>query len=97
MRRSVKRRLSSVARRLGEAKPEDTAEYLRHRLEAAGATTELFDSEAVALLHEATEGRLREIDRIGTEALRIGARKKLKRIDRHVITAVAGGLDSDDD
>jgi hypothetical protein len=30
------------------------------------------------------------------ESFRLGPRKKLKRIDRHVTTTVAGGLDSND-
>lgn len=79
---------------LGEALPEDTNEYIQYRLKLAGVTRDLFDSDALALLHEASGGRLRDIDRIATEALKRTARRKLKRVDRHLI---AGVLDTGDD
>ena len=81
--------------RLGEARPEDTNEYIAHRINNAGATREIFDSDALALLHEATEGRLRDLDRITTDALKAAARRKLKRVDRHVIASVSGAADDD--
>jgi hypothetical protein len=43
----------------------------------------------MAMLHEATDGRLRDIDRIAAEALRRAARRKLKAIDRQLIEEVA--------
>jgi len=70
---------------LGEAKVDDTAEYLQHRLGRAGADASLFSSDAIAMLHEASVGRLRDIDRIATDALKRAARRKLKKIDRHLI------------
>jgi type II secretory pathway predicted ATPase ExeA len=70
---------------LGEAKLDDTAEYLAHRLARAGGEASLFSSDAIAMLHEASSGRLREIDRIATDALKRGARRKLKKIDRQLI------------
>ncbi len=75
---------------LGEASPDDTNEYLHQRLVGAGRPkgSDLFDSDALAILHEATEGRLRDIDRVATDALKRGARRKLKRIDRQVIQRV---------
>ncbi len=79
---------------LGESRPEDTNEYIQHRLALVGCTRELFDSDALALLHEASGGRLRDIDRIATEALKRAARRKLKRVDRQLI---AGVLDTGDD
>jgi len=72
---------------LGEAQPDDTAEYLAHRLGLAGCDKALFDSDAVALLHEASDGRLRDIDRIATDALKRAARRKHKRVDRALIEA----------
>ena len=68
-----------------EAKLDDTAEYLAHRLDRVGAEASLFSSDAIAMLHEASSGRLREIDRIATDALKRGARRKLKKIDRQLI------------
>ena len=79
---------------LGESRPEDTNEYVQHRLSLAGCTRALFDSDALVLLHEASGGRLRDIDRIATEALKRAARRKLKRVDRQLI---AGVLDTGDD
>ena len=37
------------------------------------------------MLHEASSGRLRDIDRIATDALKRAARRKLKKIDRQLI------------
>ena len=75
---------------LGAANPDDTAEYLHHRLVGAGRSSgnDLYDSDALALLHEATEGRLRHIDRVATDALKAAARRKLKRIDRAIIQRI---------
>jgi type II secretory pathway predicted ATPase ExeA len=78
---------------LPEGGPADTAEYLQHRLSKAGATREVFTSDAIALVHEATEGRLRDIDRIATAALKAGARRRLRQIDRGVIAAVSTDMD----
>ena len=67
---------------------DDTAEYIRARFTAAGATKELFTSDAIAILHEAASGSLRDIDRVAHNALRITARKKRKLVERDVIQAV---------
>lgn len=80
---------------LGEARPDDTAEYLRYRLEHAGGDLAMtVDSDAIALLHEATEGRLRDLDRLTTDALRHAARRKLPRVDQSVVKRV---VDADED
>jgi general secretion pathway protein A len=50
--------------------PDDTADYIRARLAAAGATKELFTADAIAILHEAASGSLRDIDRVAHNALR---------------------------
>jgi type II secretory pathway predicted ATPase ExeA len=69
--------------------PEDTTEYLRMRLERAGCTRELFASDATVLLHEATIGAMRDLDRLATAALRETARKKRKLVERDVVTRLA--------
>jgi hypothetical protein len=56
--------------------PDDTTEYLRMRLERAGCTREVFASDATVLLHEATVGAMRDLDRLAAAALRESARKK---------------------
>ena len=68
--------------------PDDTADYVRARLAAAGSTKEIFTSDAIAILHEAASGSLRDIDRVAHNALRISARKKRKLVERDVIQAV---------
>lgn len=73
---------------LGEARPEDTVEYIDARLLDAGADANPFDSDAMAILHEATGGRLRDVDRIATLSLKAAARRKLKRVDAPVVEAV---------
>lgn len=73
---------------LGEAKCGDTAEYIAHRLRGAGCDRDLFNSDAIALIHEQTQGRLRDTDRLATDALKLGARRKLKTIDRELVARV---------
>jgi general secretion pathway protein A len=75
---------------LGEADPGDTAEYVGYRLEHAGGRQDIFNSDALAMLHEAAGGRLRDIDRIAGEALKRAARRKIKKIDRQLVEEAAG-------
>lgn len=75
---------------LDEASAGDTAEYIGYRLKRAGCEREVLNSDAIALLHEQAKGRLREIDRICTDALKLAARRKLRVIDRQLITKVLG-------
>jgi general secretion pathway protein A len=75
---------------LGEATPGDTAEYLAHRLRHAGCEREVFNSDAIALVHEDSKGRLRDIDRVATDALKIAARRKLRTIDRELVVRALG-------
>jgi len=74
---------------LADPLPEDTVEYVHHRLKAAGGDMELFSSDALAILHEASVGHLRNIDRLATAALKTAARRKLKRVDRELVQHVA--------
>ena len=68
--------------------PDDTTEYLRLRMERAGCTREVFASDATVLLHEATVGAMRDLDRLAAAALRETARKKRKLVERDVVTHV---------
>jgi general secretion pathway protein A len=68
--------------------PEDTTEYLRLRMERAGCTREVFASDATVLLHEATLGAMRDLDRVAAAALRETARKKKKLVERDVMARV---------
>ena len=57
------------------------------RLASAGAKKEIFTSDAIAMIHEAAAGGLRDIDRIATRALRVAARDKSKLVERHHLVA----------
>lgn len=78
---------------LGDASPEDTFEYVAHRLKLVGCEADPFDSDALALLHEASSGRLRSIDRIATQSLKWASRRKLKRVARKTIEAIVDESD----
>jgi len=92
--RLATRRNRSLYSRLGRrlyiapVSPEDTTEYVRLRLERAGCDREVFASDAIAMLHEAASGALRDVDRLATSALREAARKKKKLIERDVLARV---------
>jgi len=73
---------------IGAAQPDDTAEYIRYRLARAGCENEILTSDAVAMLHEAAAGSLRDIDRIATAALRMAAKRKKKLVERDTLAAV---------
>ena len=73
---------------IGPMTPEDTADYVRIRVTRVGGSKELFSSDAVALLHEAAGGGLRDIDRLATLALRLAARRKRKVIERDLVARV---------
>jgi general secretion pathway protein A len=77
---------------LAPASVDDTAEYVRYRLGAAGAERPLFPDDALAALHETSQGALREIDRLATAALREAARRKKKLVDREIVARVAEAL-----
>ena len=79
---------------LGEAHVDDTAEYLEHRLAGAGGSATILSSDAIAMLHEASGGRLRDLDRIATDTLKRAARRKLKKVDRQLVQST---LDTDPD
>ena len=49
--------------------PDETAGYIRHHLEQAGRTAELFTDEAIAQIHQAARGKPRTVNNICTAAL----------------------------
>ena len=68
--------------------PEDTATYLRLRLHRVGCDRDLFTTDAIAMLHEAVAGTMRDLDRLAHAALRDAARKKRRLIERDCIQAI---------
>jgi general secretion pathway protein A len=73
---------------LGAVSPDDSAGYLTHRLALAGCEKELFPRDALTLLHEASAGAHRELDRLASLALREAARRKKKLVERDVVAAI---------
>ncbi|MEZ4361483.1 MAG: hypothetical protein R3B48_14950 [Kofleriaceae bacterium] len=68
--------------------PDATSEYLRERLARAGCTREAFAPNAILMLHEATAGAMRDLDRLAAAALRETARRKRKIVERDVVIRV---------
>ena len=75
----------SVCVEISPAAPEQTASYVRRRLEAAGAKAELFAPDALVLLHELTGGALRSVDVLADAALRLAAPQEVRLVDRTVV------------
>ena len=67
--------------------PQDTAEYIHYRMRRAGCDRDVFTSDAIALLHEAATGGMRDIDRIAGACLREAARTKRKLVERDILLA----------
>ncbi|MFB6371655.1 MAG: ExeA family protein [Bradymonadaceae bacterium] len=68
--------------------PADTADYIQFRLEEAGFTGEIFARDAIELIHEASYGRPREIDRICQTALEVAAGNDRSLIERELVGQV---------
>lgn len=74
--------------RLDPLTVEDSAAYLRMRLERVGSARELFADDAVSVLHEAAQGAHRELDRLATDTLRAAARRGKRVVDRALAAQV---------
>jgi len=67
---------------------EDTGEYVKMRLARVGCDRELFPSDTITCLHEATLGAMREIDRLAAAALREAAKRKRRVVERDTISRI---------
>jgi len=81
---------------LGEASAADTADYISHRMRRAGADREVFSSDALALMHEASRGHLRDLDRVATACLKLAHKRKLRIVDRDIVVRVQQAEPLDD-
>ncbi|TWT89868.1 GTPase RsgA [Pseudobythopirellula maris] len=72
--------------------PEETSGYIGRRLEAAGATREVFSAEAIERISQVTGGVPRRINRLGDLALVVGFADGSPRIEAHHIDAVNNEL-----
>ena len=68
--------------------PEDTAEYVRHRLRIVGGERDVFTEDAIAILHEASGG-LRDLDRLAQASMKDAARRKKKLVERDTVMRLA--------
>ena len=74
----------------------ETTEYVGHRLNLAGATDPIFDTEALRTLHELTHGIARRINRLCDLAMLIGyaeerstiTSEQLESVSRELVTVV---------
>lgn len=71
---------------------DETAGYVRHRLQQAGAHAEIFDDDAIARIHHCTGGFPRHINRLCDFALLVGFADQLERIAVEQIDSVAEEL-----
>ena len=68
---------------------KEVPEYIRHKLELAGASVSILGGDAVSAVHGYSEGNPRKIDNLMTDALTIGAQQDKQTIDAEVILAAA--------
>jgi type II secretory pathway predicted ATPase ExeA len=71
---------------------EESPEYVRHRLRAAGATREIFTPDALEALHYLGHGIARQINRLGDLALLVGFADSLPKLAAQQIEAVSEEL-----
>ncbi len=71
---------------------QETADYVAHRLQVAGATQTIFPPEAMPMLHTLTHGIARQINRLCDLALLIGFAEEQKTITAAHLEAVCQEL-----
>ncbi|MCK4649034.1 AAA family ATPase [bacterium] len=71
---------------------EETGKYIAHRLRVAGREEEIFDVEALDLIHRQSKGCPREINNICDMALFIGFGKEVPRIGEDIVREVTSDL-----
>ena len=70
---------------IGPATPDDTAAYVRHRLEHAGSTREIFASDGILMLHELAAGVPRVLDVVAEGAMTDAAAREERLISRATV------------
>jgi type II secretory pathway predicted ATPase ExeA len=68
--------------------PEETLAYVRHRIQVAGGHSELFDPEALQLIHECTGGVPRLVNLVCDTALVYGFSEQQPLIDAQIVRQV---------
>lgn len=70
----------------------ETHDYVQHRMQVAGAGSEVFTSGAIDTLHQLSHGIPRRINRLGDLALLVGYASGATQVDTELIHSVAGEL-----
>lgn len=71
---------------------EETAGYIEHRLQAAGATRSIFSPEAIQLAHQLSQGIPRKINRLCDLALVVGCAAQQHTIEAEQLQSVSDEL-----
>jgi type II secretory pathway predicted ATPase ExeA len=71
----------------------DSEAYLAYRLTRVGARADVFQPDAIDRLHDATQGGMRELDRVATDALKLGAERRRPRVDAQTVDDVIDRLE----
>jgi general secretion pathway protein A len=71
---------------------DETAAYVRHRLEVAGATRDIFTPDAIEAMHYLGHGIPRQINRLGDLALVVGFADRLSQLTAQQIESVSEEL-----
>lgn len=72
--------------RLDPLEPDDTTDYLEFRLGEVGLDGDIFARDAAGLIHEASRGMLREIDRLATQTMWTALKNDTRIVDRETVT-----------
>jgi type II secretory pathway predicted ATPase ExeA len=72
--------------------PDETGDYVRHRLRVAGATRDIFTADAIEALHYLGHGTARQINRLADLGLLVGYADSLPRLTAQEIEAVSEEL-----
>jgi general secretion pathway protein A len=70
---------------IGTATPDDTAAYVRHRLERAGNTREMLPSDGILMLHELAAGVSRMLDVVAEGEMTDAAAREERLIGRATV------------
>lgn len=89
--RAVRQRLT-LNYNIDPLTPDETSEYIKHRLKVAGTTQTIFDSAAVQEIFMYSGGFPRRINIICDHSLLSGYVKEKKEIDRHIVRECAKEL-----
>jgi len=75
--------------RLKPLSPQETASYVRHRLQAAGGSPSIFDDEALAVVHEITGGNPRLMNSLCDNVMILAFTRDQKKITAALVREAA--------